>query len=187
MLSRACTHHGLLLSIHFHKGVTNSASVILIGLILFLFLFPPLCRFAAGVLAAVTASERRRCYHMLSSLVLPHACLLLQDSKRERERLWGDDGLGIKKKKVKKKKKKHLHSWKSREESVLRQNAGSWRWNPLRDSKSESEWSADLRRTIVRNSFIQVYSVWLHATVTEACICKSWILISMPLHYNKVH
>lgn len=158
VLSRACTHHGLLLSIHFHKAIANSASVILIGLILFLFLSPSLCHFAAGVLTAVTAFETshegKRCYHMLSGLVLPHACLLLQDSKRKTlTRRWAWCNM------KKKKEKKHLHSWKSREERVLRQNAGSWRWNPLRDSKSESERSVDPQWTVICNSFIQVYSV----------------------------
>lgn len=87
VLSGACTHHRLLFSIHFHKAIANSASVILIGLILFLFLSPSLCHFAAGVLTAVTVCETshegKRCYHMLSGLVLPHACLLLQDSERK--------------------------------------------------------------------------------------------------------
>lgn len=153
VLSGACTHHGLLLSIHFHKAIANSASVILIGLILFFFYFCFLRSvvFAAGVLAAVTVFRNISRGEML----LPHA---IRSRAREGETLrswWA----WHKERGKKRKKKKHLHSWKSWEERVLRQNAGRWRWNPLRDSKSESERSVDLQRTIVCNSFIQVYSV----------------------------
>lgn len=90
VLSGACTHHGLLLSIHFHKAIANSASVILIGLILFFFIFVSFARsFSRQASSQLwrfseTSHEGRCCYHMLSGLV------------RERERLWGADGLGIK-------------------------------------------------------------------------------------------
>lgn len=125
----------------------------LLGLFCFFFIFVSFARsFSRRASSQLwrfseTSHEGRCCYHMLSGLV------------RERERLWGADGLGIKRGGKKRKKKKHLHSWKSWEERALRQNAGRWRWNPLRDSKSESERSVDLQRTIVCNSFIQVYSV----------------------------
>lgn len=182
VLSGACTHHGLLLSIHFHKAVANSTSLILIGLIfvfIFCFLRSVVSQQASSQLPWISeTSKQGRCfYHMLSGLVLPHACLLLQDSEKERERetlrswwAWRKD-----KKKNRKKGKKHLHSWNSREERVLRQNVGSWRWNPLRDSKSESEWSVDLQRLVFVTAsfrFIQCDCMqqWLKQAARKAAI-----------------
>lgn len=106
VLNGACTHHGLLLSIHFLKGLANSASVILIGLIfLFLFIFfgsfalsfhsrrPHSCDALPKHLNREDASTT--CYPVLHCLMLAFRC------KRARERFGGADGLGVKRKRKK--------------------------------------------------------------------------------------
>lgn len=105
VLSGACMHHGLLLSIHFHKGIANYASVILIGLIFcfyFCFLHSVDSQQASSQLwwfpkhlnkeNAATA-----CYPVPCCLMLAFCC------KTAREKLWRADGLSVKQKKEKRK------------------------------------------------------------------------------------
>lgn len=157
----------------------------LLGLFLFLFFCFPrsvVSQQASSQLPWVSeTSKQGRCfYHMLSGLMLPHACLLLQNSEkeRERERLWGADGLGIKEEK----KKTPAQLEKPR---GVNTQAKRWQLEVEPTERLQSRVGMEHRSatTSVCNSFIQVHSVWLHATVPETgSSYKIGILICKFLH-----